>query len=168
MPYFADSDNAGKITAFYNNSINSNIPESAIALTDEEWQDCINNPGKWIVDKETLQLVLAPPIVIEPPTPQPNWAACMQGLLLDIPYNTMINNCTDLVSRNRIEIAFSIALAGKLTEFNLLTTYWNLTLANTPEEFKPNTVGIEGWIAIASNSHLPVNFNELGQMILVD
>ncbi len=70
---YASFDATGKITGFYSEDIHGEagsaackIPMGAIQITDVEWQDCINNPGKWMVDVQTKALVLAPPPA--PPT----------------------------------------------------------------------------------------------------
>jgi hypothetical protein len=59
--YYADSDANGNITAFYNDDIwdVSKIPTTAIPITFEEWQDSVNNPGKYMVQNKAF--VLAPP-----------------------------------------------------------------------------------------------------------
>lgn len=49
-------DNDGLPTAFYSDDIHQNIPKESIEITDEQWLECINNPGKRkFVDKELIE-----------------------------------------------------------------------------------------------------------------
>lgn len=75
---YASFDATGKITGFYSEDIHGQagsafckIPVGAIQITDEEWRNCIDNPGKWMVDVQTKALALTPP----PPPPPPPTAA---------------------------------------------------------------------------------------------
>jgi hypothetical protein len=46
---YAEYDNSGNIIAFYDDAIHTNIPEQSVEITDNQWQDCLANPGKNIV-----------------------------------------------------------------------------------------------------------------------
>jgi hypothetical protein len=61
IQYYADSDVNGNIIGFYNDDIwdVTKIPITAIEITEEQWQDCIANQGKYIVQAGALEL--APP-----------------------------------------------------------------------------------------------------------
>ena len=58
MKYAAYDLQTGQIIGFYTPEINPYIPESSIEITDEQWQEILNNQSKWIVDTVTKQLVL--------------------------------------------------------------------------------------------------------------
>lgn len=57
---YALGDTQGNIVAFYDDTLNPLIPPGGVPITDVQWQDCLENPGKWLVQDN--QLVLAPPI----------------------------------------------------------------------------------------------------------
>ncbi|QGQ97048.1 hypothetical protein EHS13_20235 [Paenibacillus psychroresistens] len=75
---YADSDSNGNILGFYADDVHTpeQIPETAIEITHEEWQSCLEYPGKWIVVNGALALDLVnyPPPYVEPeplpPTPE--------------------------------------------------------------------------------------------------
>ncbi|MEA5625329.1 hypothetical protein [Nostoc sp. UHCC 0251] len=124
----------------------------------------------WITDNEidlAVELADRPDLAPTQPKSIPDWGACIRGLLLDVPYNTMIANCTNPIAKVRVELAFSIALSGNLMDVNLLANYWNLTLSQTPVEFKPSPINVQGWITLANDASLPVTFDVIGQMILI-
>lgn len=60
--YFADSDTSGNITGYFSDEFHyaNGIPPTAIQITDAQWQDSVNNPGKYIVQNGAF--VLAPPL----------------------------------------------------------------------------------------------------------
>lgn len=60
MTYYAQGDENGNIVAFYNDAINNPIPIGCIQITNEQWMDCLQNPGKWVIENGAL--ALAPPI----------------------------------------------------------------------------------------------------------
>jgi hypothetical protein len=53
---YAEYDLSGNIIAFYDDTIHSSIPGSTIQITDNQWQDCLANPGKNIVSGGLLTL----------------------------------------------------------------------------------------------------------------
>jgi hypothetical protein len=58
---YVQPDSNGNIIAFYDDSINSVAQiGTAIKITDAQWQDCINNPNKWMIVAGALQLTPAP------------------------------------------------------------------------------------------------------------
>jgi nitrite reductase/ring-hydroxylating ferredoxin subunit len=57
---YAAFDGAGQIVGFYDDDIHPSIPEASIAITDEQWQDCIAHQGKWQV--AAGELTLAPAV----------------------------------------------------------------------------------------------------------
>ena len=58
---YAQSDASGNINAYYDSTINSVAQiGSAITITDAQWLDCVNNPGKWTIVNGALQLAPAP------------------------------------------------------------------------------------------------------------
>ena len=57
---FAEYDQNGHIVGFYAPEIHTNIPEKTIEITTEQWQDCIDNQGKWMIDIDAKILKLAP------------------------------------------------------------------------------------------------------------
>jgi hypothetical protein len=68
--FFADSDSDGNIVGFYTDDVHEleQIPVTAIPITEEQWQACLAEPGKWIVEdrKLVLDLVNYPPPYVEP------------------------------------------------------------------------------------------------------
>jgi|GEM_PF-928072 len=60
----------GSIIAFYNSEVTPTVPDNAVEITEAEWQDAVNNAGKYYRDPITKLRVLAPPIPIIPPTYQ--------------------------------------------------------------------------------------------------
>ncbi|QGQ95878.1 hypothetical protein EHS13_13830 [Paenibacillus psychroresistens] len=49
--YYANADINGKIIGFYNDDVHTEeqIPETAIEITEEQWQDALSNPRKYRV-----------------------------------------------------------------------------------------------------------------------
>lgn len=58
---YAAYDNSGNITGFYDSDINPSIPAQSIAITDTQWQNCIDNPGKYMVNTAAKALINTPP-----------------------------------------------------------------------------------------------------------
>jgi hypothetical protein len=54
----------GSLLGFYTDDIHELIPDPHIKLTNEEWQDCVNNPGLRKVDSGAKKI-----IVFTPPPP---------------------------------------------------------------------------------------------------
>lgn len=67
MGKYAAFDETGKITGFYSDDIHQpeHIPEQSIPIVDDQWMECINNQGKYMVDTQEKVLKIAPP----PPGP---------------------------------------------------------------------------------------------------
>ena len=64
--FFAHYDNDGIIVGFYTDDIHKHIPTPNIVISDEEWNDCIINQGKWRINIDSKKLILSPPL----PLPQ--------------------------------------------------------------------------------------------------
>jgi hypothetical protein len=65
---YAIADESGNINGFYDSEINrASIPSGAIQITDAQWQDCLANPGKWIIQAGAL--VASPDWPPPPPKP---------------------------------------------------------------------------------------------------
>jgi hypothetical protein len=68
--YLADSDSNGNIIGFYADEVHEleQIPVTAIPITEEQWQACLEEQGKWIIKdrKLVLDLVNYPPPYVEP------------------------------------------------------------------------------------------------------
>lgn len=65
MKYAHHDDVLGEILGFYDDTIHATIPQPAVPLTDEEWQDCIDNNGLRRIDVTTGQVAIYTP----PPAP---------------------------------------------------------------------------------------------------
>jgi hypothetical protein len=57
---YATLDIIGLPTGFYSDDIHENIPKGAIAITDEQWLECINNQGARQFVNATLVAYVAP------------------------------------------------------------------------------------------------------------
>lgn len=83
--YYAEADAQGNIIAYYTDELNypNGIPKTAITITDEQWADSINNPGKYVV--QNGQLVEAAPPSAEELLEQAKQAKLteLQGALQD-------------------------------------------------------------------------------------
>src|SRR5690625_344087 len=54
--YYADFDESGNIAGFFLNEIHGdNIPETAIPITDEEWQTYIEDSNKYKLDGDSIR-----------------------------------------------------------------------------------------------------------------
>ncbi len=62
--YYAQYDLQGNIIGFYVDDIHDNIPDNTIKITEHQWQDCLQNPGKWVVANGSLQLAPEPDPVL--------------------------------------------------------------------------------------------------------
>lgn len=60
---YAAYDTAGAITGFFDDDINptSQIPADALAITEDEWLDCIHHPGQRMVDVTAKAIMDTPP-----------------------------------------------------------------------------------------------------------
>lgn len=79
---YAHYDINGNILGFYADDIHNTIPEPNIAITDEQWQDCLANQGLRKVDVTTKQIVTC-----EPPAPTKDQLLTQ----LDTQYQTQFN-----------------------------------------------------------------------------
>ena len=61
---YASYDHAGVITAFYDSKIHPSIPSNTIAISDEEWQECLLYQNLRRVDIATKKI-----ITVTPPEP---------------------------------------------------------------------------------------------------
>lgn len=61
MTYYVQSDSNGNINAYYTDDFfyPNGIPVTAIQITDQQWKDSVDNPGKYIVQNGSF--ILAPP-----------------------------------------------------------------------------------------------------------
>ena len=52
----------GEILGYYDESIHETIPSPSKEITHEQWQEILNNQGKYLVDvnKEELTLIISP------------------------------------------------------------------------------------------------------------
>lgn len=76
MQFYADSDSNGNIAGFYNDDVHGeNIPETAVPITEAEWQDSLMHPNKYIVLDGAL--TLAPPI--PPGLYRPRFSLAVEG-----------------------------------------------------------------------------------------
>jgi len=83
---YAQSDSYGNINAFFDDSINSATQiGNATKITYDQWLDCINNPGKWLIVNGALEL--APPV---PDSVLLGHAKSMQIAALTSAYNSAI------------------------------------------------------------------------------
>jgi hypothetical protein len=64
---YAQYDPNNNIIGFFDKDIHETIPNNTIEITDEEWQNLLNHPGKYIVDINEKKLVLAP---FQEPSPE--------------------------------------------------------------------------------------------------
>jgi glycerophosphoryl diester phosphodiesterase len=60
MKYLQYDEN-GKILAFYAPEIHKNIPPNTIEITDEKWQECLENQHKRGVDIQTKKIIVITP-----------------------------------------------------------------------------------------------------------
>jgi hypothetical protein len=51
----------GTIIGFMSDSVNTNIPSDALKISDEQWQDCLNNQGLRKVDVATKTIITCIP-----------------------------------------------------------------------------------------------------------
>ncbi|MEK4512850.1 hypothetical protein [Paenibacillus sp. FSL K6-2524] len=47
MKFFAQLNDLGKPTAFYNDDIHAEIPEDAVEISVDDWQSCISEQGRY-------------------------------------------------------------------------------------------------------------------------
>lgn len=87
MTYYADSDANGNIIAYYSDEINSSIPSTAIQITDEQWQDSVNNIGKYMIQNGAL-------VTKPPPSDDELLVQSQQGKISDLrnSYNQCLLN----------------------------------------------------------------------------
>lgn len=94
---YAQYDENGNIIGFYDDRIHSEVPPNSISITDIQWRDCINNPGKWIVVNGELQL--APP---KDPDEIIREAKDLRSVFLNNQYNTLLSNPVEFTNANNI------------------------------------------------------------------
>lgn len=70
---YAEYDQMGNIIGFYAPEIHGeNIPVNSIEITEEQWQDCLNNQGFRGVDIAAKTIIVITPPLPPEPLPQPN------------------------------------------------------------------------------------------------
>jgi hypothetical protein len=108
-----------------------------------------------------------------PIIPLPNWGTFSKGLFANNAYNAMRNNPIDIpdakVARSRLEaIGISLGFGGMLSVdgYGILVTLWNAVIKTTMPEFKPNSEGVNSFIALAKDCNIPIKFQPTGEMVI--
>lgn len=57
MHYASYDLNSGKIIGLYDDNINTNIPEDAVQITDNEWENFLSNQRHWKIDVNSKTMV---------------------------------------------------------------------------------------------------------------
>ncbi|MBE9210504.1 hypothetical protein IQ244_29180 [Nostoc sp. LEGE 06077] len=164
MAYFVNFDSNNRIDGFFNNAINSLIPDTAIPISDEQWQDLSANPEKYILDNGQIILTTSQP---QPTvTPQLNWAEFNRSMQTNAAYNQFISNAVDKDAVRRLEtLAITLGVTNR-QDFNLddLKFLWNLVLQSIPTESHPLTSAVSEWNEIANNCYMTFEFMPDGSM----
>lgn len=164
MPYFVNFDSNNKIDGFFNDAINSLIPQSAIQISDEQWQQLSANPEKYRL--ENGQIILTSDIPQAQPIPVINWAEFNRSMQSNAAYNQFISNAVDKDAVRRLEtLAISLGVTNR-QDFNLddLILLWNLVLQSIPTESHPLTSAVSEWNQIANNCYMTFEFMPDGSM----
>lgn len=162
--YFASFDENNRINGFFNSQINSLIPETAIQISDEQWQQLSDNPEKYIL--ENGQIILAPSQPQPTFTPQINWAEFNRSMQSNVAYNQFIANAVDKDSVRRLEtLAITLGVTNR-QDFNLddLILLWNMVLVSIPVENHPSVSAVSEWSQIANNCYMNFEFMSDGSM----
>lgn len=163
--YFVTFDENNKINGFFNDAINSLIPESAIPISDEKWQELSANPQNYVLQDGEIILLESQPQA--QPIPRMNWAEFNRTMFQDTAYNQFINDAVDKESVRRLEIlAISLGVNNNqnpnVDDVKLL---WNAVLESIPLENRPNISVIDSWNLITNSSFMSFRFAEDGFMV---
>lgn len=158
--YYVSFDEKNRINGFFNDEINSIIPESAIKITDEQWQELSENPEKYIL--ENGEIVLAPETSISPPiTYLLNWTEFNRKMRDSIAYQTFVSTASDKESVRRFEtIAITFGAVNSQSEdLQDIQPLWNAIAFSVPDENKSISV-FEEFNLIAQSAYMPFRFTE--------
>ncbi|BBD60595.1 hypothetical protein NIES2109_33940 [Nostoc sp. HK-01] len=158
--YFVDFDvDTKKIIGFYNDKINHSIPESAIPITDEQWQEFSISPEKYILENGEIILSL------DNPQPEPIPTMNLNGfniqMMLSDGYTRIITNTTNQEAKTRLEIAaVRLELLNLITEqdWQIFKLIWDAVIDAIPTGILVST-DLEQIKQIASTNNMPFNFD---------
>ncbi|MBE9210241.1 hypothetical protein IQ244_27835 [Nostoc sp. LEGE 06077] len=164
MAYFVNFDSNNKIDGFFNNAINSLIPDTAIQITDEKWQELSSNPEKYRL--QAGQIILVSEILQSEPIPLINWAEFNRSMQSNAAYNQFISDAVDKDAVRRLEtLAITLGVTNR-QDFNLddLKLLWNFVLQSIPTESLPLSSAVSEWNEIANNCYMNFEFMPDGSM----
>ncbi|OCQ96081.1 hypothetical protein BCD64_12050 [Nostoc sp. MBR 210] len=166
--YYVSFDENNQINGFFNDQINSLIPDSAIQISDDKWRELSSNPEQYLL--QDGQIILSLPQPQSTITPQINWAEFNRNMQSNAAYNQFISDAVDKDAVRRLEtLAITLGVTNR-QDFNLddLILLWNMVLASIPTENQPLAFAISEWNQIANQSYMPFEFGTDGSMAIRD
>lgn len=165
--YFVIFDSENRISGFFNDAINNQIPETAIAISEEKWQELSNEP-----DKYTLQNgeIIEIDIVEHPPIKTIDFTIFNTAMLGSEDYALFLQLSSHDLAKTRLELAaVRLELKAGYTELDwqVFTNIWNMVADTIPtqEKLRINRVKMN---AIATNANMPFEINELLQLQMLN
>ncbi|MBD2303762.1 hypothetical protein [Nostoc sp. FACHB-190] len=156
--YYVVFDSDNKINGFFHDQLNSLIPESAIQISDEKWQELSSNPERYRL--QDGQIILVSEILQSEPIPLMNWAEFNRNMQANAAYNQFISDAVDKDVVRRLEtLAITLGVTNR-QDFNLgdLIFLWNMVLASIPIENRPSVSAVGEWNEIANNCYMTFEF----------
>lgn len=157
--YYVSFDENNRINGFFNDEINSLIPESAIQISDEKWQELSANPEKYILENGQITLDSISPQI--EPIPTMNWNGFNTQMMLSDGYTHIITNTTNQEAKTRLEIAaVRLELITSITEQDkqIFKLIWDSVVNAIPAGIL-TTTDLEQINQIASANNMPFNFD---------
>ncbi|EJW09969.1 hypothetical protein A33M_0681 [Rhodovulum sp. PH10] len=140
MSKFVILDAAGFATAFYSDDINPTIPAESVPITDEQWREMIEHPGRRrLIDGA---LVSFEPPAEPDPVPEISKAQCLLWLLdlgkTEADVAAAIGAITDQTERARAEIEWKYRATFNIANplFSTLAPALGIDPATLPDAFR--------------------------------
>ncbi|MBW4648902.1 MAG: hypothetical protein KME06_09390 [Kastovskya adunca ATA6-11-RM4] len=154
---YADiAPNTRKIRGFYSSEINFSIPSTAIEISEEQWQDCVSNQGKWMGSEDLKDLVLAPTIPPPEPIAIADYAAFRFMIVTHSAYERVMDSLASVspTRNNTVSQAWGKAEDGE--SLAIAVALWNKFI---PSIAQLTSAEIEKWQAIADENNIPIKIN---------
>ncbi|MBD2491142.1 hypothetical protein [Aulosira sp. FACHB-615] len=164
--YYVTFDSDNKISGFFNDQLNSLIPQAAIPITNEQWQELSANPEQYTLNNNQIILATSQPQTTITPPVQINWAEFNRSMQTNTGYNQFIADAVDKDAVRRLEtLAITLGVTNR-QDFNLddLILLWNLALQSVPTEKHPLSSAVSEWNEIANRCYMPFEFSVDGSM----
>lgn len=163
MTYYVNTNTRGVIIGFYSDEINPIIPDSAIAISNEQWQAISSEPEKWLFSNGEFvkALPLQPQINV-----YPNWQQFTIDMFGNSGYQLIRISTSNQIAAQQLEVSTMGISNGFPFVPKVYFPLWDAVIAGLAE---PPTLKMVGdWTVIAASNNMPFTYTDDGLMIQVN